>query len=98
MWKNIYVEGVTGSENGLILRDEEYADSCRITLEKCPKYFAITCGVYGAMAHTVFCDFENYENVYNAMKNELQDFIDRDTTEDEELQFYEDFTSKSELD
>ena len=98
MWKNIYVEGATGSENGLILRDEQYADSCRITLEKCPEYYAITCGVYGAMVHTVFCDFENYENVYYAMKNKLQDFIDRDTTEDEELQFYEDFTSKSEFD
>ena len=24
MWKNIYVEGAVGSENGLILEDEEY--------------------------------------------------------------------------
>ena len=94
MWKNLYVKGAIGSENGIVLEDEEYADSCRITLEKCPRYYAITCGVYGAMAHTVFCDFDNCKNIYNAMKSELQAFIDRDTTEDEEIRFYEEFTSR----
>lgn len=80
--------------NGLILEDEEYADSCRITLEKCPMYYAITCGVYGAMVHTVFCDLENYKNIYRAMKRELQEFIDGDMTEDEKIRFFEDFASK----
>ena len=93
MWENIYIEGAIGSENGLILEDEEYAGSCRITAEKCPHYFAITCGIYGAMVHTVFCG-ENYKKIYDAMKKELQEFIDRDTTADEELQFYHDFTTK----
>ncbi len=87
MWKNLYSEG------GIVLADEEYKESCRITLEKCPQYYAITCGVYGAMVHTAFCD-DNFQNVYNEMKRELQEFIDKDTSESEELDFYEHFTSK----
>lgn len=93
MWENIFVEGSVGSENGLILEDEVYADSCRITLEKCPKHYAITCGVYGAMVHTAYCG-ENYKEIYNSMKKELQEFIDRDTTADEEYQFYLYFANK----
>jgi len=52
MWDNIYQPYQTGSEGGLIIADEEYRDSCRITLEKCERYYAITCGVYGGMMHT----------------------------------------------
>ena len=55
MWDNIYQPDQTGSEGGLIISDEEYKDSCRITLEKCERYYAITCGVYGGMMHTAFC-------------------------------------------
>lgn len=33
MWDNIYQPDQTGSEGGLIISDEEYKDSCRITLE-----------------------------------------------------------------
>ena len=51
MWDNIYQPYQTGSEGGLIIADEEYRDSCRITLEKCERYYAITCGVYGGMMH-----------------------------------------------
>ena len=94
MWKNLYVENTLGSENGLILKDEEYADSCRVTLEKCKKYYAITCGVYGAMCHTAFCNADKYEKMYDAVKSDLQEFVDRKTTEEEELQFYHDFTNK----
>ena len=94
MWKNLYVNGALGSENGIILKDEEYRDSCRITLEQCNKYYAITCGVYGAMTHTAFCSAEDCEEVYNKMKVELQNFIDKDTTEDEECKFYESFVMK----
>ena len=93
MWENIYVEGTVGSEGGLILDDEEYAHSCRITVEKCLDCFTITCGVYGSMVHTVFCG-ENYKEIYDAMKKELQEFIDRDLTADERYKFYEDFTSR----
>lgn len=93
MWKTFSIGG-TGSEGGVILQDEEYKNACRITLEKCPKYYAITCGVYGAIVHTVFCGFDDYQQTYNSMKEELQRFIDSDTSDSENLQFYEDFTSK----
>lgn len=59
MWKN-YNYGATigrkGSENGTILKDEEYNDLCRITLEKCSRYYAVTCGIYGELVHTAFAD------------------------------------------
>ena len=93
MWKDLYEEGQTGSEGGIILADEEYKESCRITLEKCPQYYAVTCGVYGAMVHTAFCG-DNFQDVYDQMKMELQGFIDKDTSESEELDFYEYFTCK----
>ena len=94
MWKNLYVAKSIGSEGGIILADEEYKDACRITLEKCERYCAITCGVYGAMMHTAFSDFDHGEDKYDAMKQELQEFIDTNTTLEEELEFYRKFTAK----
>ncbi len=55
---------------------------------------AITCSVYGAMVHTVFCDAENSISVFEAMKRDLADFTDRTTTWSEECDFYDYFTSK----
>ena len=94
MWKDLYEPNSKGSENGLIIADEEYKNSCRITLEKCPKYYAITCGVSGAMFHTVFTDYEHHQKIYQAMKMDLQNFIDKETTEAEEFYFYDEFTTK----
>lgn len=94
MWKNLYVEGAVGSENGEILCDEEYKNACRITLEKCKQYYAITCGVYGCMVHTAFSDLSHYQAMYDGMKKELQEFIDKDTSADEENAFYREFTTK----
>jgi hypothetical protein len=95
MWEQLYfLPGATGSENGIMLKDEEYKGACRITLEKCPQYYAITCGVYGAMVHTTFPSESDYQDTYEAMKKELADFIDREATEDEEVDFYEYFTNK----
>ena len=93
MWKNFYDEGEIGNEGGIILADEEYKESCRITLEKCSLHYAITCGIYGAMVHTVYCG-DNFQNIYDEMKGELQKFIDKDTSESEELDFYMQFTSR----
>ena len=45
MWNSVLIPGETGSENGIIIADEEYKNVCRITLEKCERYYAITCGV-----------------------------------------------------
>jgi hypothetical protein len=94
MWNSVLISGETGSENGIIIADEEYKNACRITLEKCERYYAITCGVYGAMVHTVFTDSEHYKDMYDDMKSELQEFLDRDTSALEEEEFYEQFTEK----
>lgn len=94
MWDNIYQPDQIGSEGGLIVLDEEYKDYCRITLEKCERYYAITCGVYGGMMHTAFCNSAQYQETYNNMKKDLQEFIDKDTSGDEEIEFYDWFTSK----
>ena len=88
MWENINIDN---EEN--IIKDEVYKNSCRITLEKYPNRYEITCGVYGAMVHTVYCR-KNCMETYDEMKQELQDFIDRDTTEDEEYEFYDYFIKK----
>lgn len=94
MWKSIYEEGKTGSENGLIIIDEEYKGSCRITLEKCERYYAITCGIYGGMVHTALVNEDRYKEMYENMKQDLQEFIEKKTSYDEEIQFYENFASK----
>jgi len=46
------------------------------------------------MFHTVFRGLEDYQETYDAMKKELAEFMDRETTEDEEFDFYEYFTNK----
>jgi hypothetical protein len=65
--------GGTGPENGIILRDEEYSASARITLER-DGYtpFAITCGIYDRLVHTAFFATEQEANqAFEAMKGEL---------------------------
>ncbi|MCD8354240.1 MAG: hypothetical protein LUC47_08020 [Clostridiales bacterium] len=94
MWKDIRKDGDIGSEGGIVLLDEEYKDQCRITLERCRAYYAITCGVYGSMVHTAFCDEKEYQLKYERMKLDLQNFMDTDTTWDEELEFYDAFSEK----
>ena len=93
-WVSLHTAGTRGSEGGVILRDAEYAQSCRITLERCEQYDAVTCGIYGAMAHTAFADPANSLQMYLAMQQELQAFLERDTSPDEELAFYEQFCMK----
>ena len=46
--------GQSGSEDGIIIRDEIYARRARITLESETPIapFAITCGIFGWMVHT----------------------------------------------
>ena len=94
MWESLHEAGTVGSEGGIVSCDEEYKKSCRITLEKCKDYYAITCGIYGAMLHTAFADFENYQDVYNEMKIELQTFLDSEHTAKEEPDFYDYFCRK----
>ena len=44
--------------------------------------------------HTAFAGDSDYQEKYDAMKIELEKFIDTDTTSEEEYEFYEHFTSK----
>jgi hypothetical protein len=65
--------GKIGSENGVIVADEEYGAGARITLERVgyPPY-SITCGIYGWMAHTRFFATEQEAiEAFAAMKVEL---------------------------
>ena len=94
MWLSLSTIGCIGSENGEIIADEEYKNSCRITLEKCKRYCAITCGIYGGMVHTAFVDNDHCLEMYEAMKSDLQKFIDKEISYSEEFDFYCEFTSK----
>jgi hypothetical protein len=66
--------GKTGSEEGTVVRDEEYSLGARITLERDCRYppFAITCGIYGWMLHTRYFSSQfEAEGQYEAMKSAL---------------------------
>jgi hypothetical protein len=70
--------GQRGSENGIIVRDEEHGDGARITLERdghtAP--LAITCGIYGWMVHTRFFDTESEaQSEFESMRAELSRII-----------------------
>jgi hypothetical protein len=63
--------GQKGSEEGIILRDEEHPQEARITLERNTRTapFAITCGIYGCMMHTRFFSLESEATLqYEDMK------------------------------
>ncbi len=71
--------GTTGSEGGVILRDEECIDGARITLEQDTHMgvpFAITCGVYSWLVHVRFiADMPTAEDAYDKMKLGLEDVL-----------------------
>ena len=71
--------GRHGSENGVILRDEEHMDGARITLEQDGRIapVSITCGIYGRMVHTCsFAERERAESEYKGMKKGLSEVAD----------------------
>ncbi len=86
--------GKYGSENGVILKDQEFDSRCRITLEKCSRYYAITCGIYGSMVHTVLCSPEEADNLFDSMKSELGKFMSTETPVNKETDFYNYFCEK----
>ncbi len=66
--------GQPGSEQGIIVHDEEHPFGARITLERAAHVapFAITCGIYGWMMHTRFFSSEDEaEAQYGLMKAAL---------------------------
>jgi hypothetical protein len=69
--------GRKGSENGIIVSDEEHPDGARITLERSGrKDYTITCGIYGWMVHTRFFSNEvEARDAFEQMKDELTRII-----------------------
>jgi hypothetical protein len=70
--------GKLGSENGIIIRDEEHPDGARITLERDGKIapFSITCGIYGWMVHTRFFSTEDEaEQEFDKMQVSLDEIL-----------------------
>jgi hypothetical protein len=71
--------GTTGSEGGVILRDDEHPLGSRITLERggTTAPFAITCGIYGSMFHTTWASAQS-EGVtkYEAMRDRLTQMLE----------------------
>jgi len=78
--------GTTGSEGGVIVRDDEHDAGARITLEEATAIapFAITCGVYGVMVHTrYFGERVVAERAHDEMRAALVDLAtDALTAED----------------
>ena len=78
-YENGQTIGHTGSEGGIIQRDEDYAGASRITLEQgCLRApYAITCGVYGLLVHTRFlADDETALYAMDSMKTALAAIVD----------------------
>jgi hypothetical protein len=70
--------GTHGSEDGIILRDDEHPLGARITLERdgTTAPYAITCGIYGWMFHTRFLAEANAANLeFDAMKLGLEEIL-----------------------
>src|SRR4051812_23986281 len=66
--------GSRGSEEGVIVLDEEHDEGARVTLERdghtAP--WSITCGIYGSFMHTAFASSEEEgREKYSKMKSEL---------------------------
>lgn len=74
-----YSIGTTGSDGGLILRDEEHASGeARMTLEEDGSFapFSITCGIYGWLVHTRFFSEESEANEeFDRMKSDLDEIL-----------------------
>ncbi len=73
------LSAATGSEGGVVIRDEEHELGARITLERLgdPALFAITCGIYGWMMHARYLrDFDAAEHAFQAMKVALDGIIE----------------------
>ncbi|HXH69650.1 MAG TPA: hypothetical protein VNI60_04800 [Pyrinomonadaceae bacterium] len=81
-----YSIGTSGSDGGLILRDEEHQSGARITLEEDGSFasFSITCGIYGWMFHTrYFSEEAEAIEEFELMKVDLDEILKSFVTEDE---------------
>lgn len=66
--------GSKGSEDGIIVLDEEHINCARVTLERdgCTAPWTITCGIYGFFFHTAFASSETEGRMkYEHMREDL---------------------------
>ncbi|PKA81966.1 hypothetical protein ATE92_0089 [Ulvibacter sp. MAR_2010_11] len=79
--------GTTGSENGVIIRDEENTFGARITLEKEGSIapYSITIGIYGIMFHTDFyANLEQSDIAFNHFKTKIEKVIEHNSISENE--------------
>lgn len=88
--------GTKGSEDGVIIKDEEHNSGARITIEKevgnsIP--FAITCGIYGLFVHTVYCSDSEVMIKYESMKHDIDKLL-KELSNDNMSGLIDDFINK----
>tara|TARA_Y100000588_G_C14216496_1_gene909066 strand:+ start:1713 stop:2048 length:336 start_codon:yes stop_codon:yes gene_type:complete len=79
--------GTVGSESGEIIKDEEHLKGARLTLEKdsVNAPYTLTSGVYGCFFHTTHLStLEEGVSEFEAMKAEISEFFNKETSTDEE--------------
>lgn len=89
--------GIIGSENGEIIVDAEHSKGARLTLEKGGDIapYSITSGVYGSFFHTTYLStLEESVNEIEAMKAEISEFFNTETSSDEEHDWILEFVSR----
>ncbi|MGM8226954.1 hypothetical protein ACSV5M_10250 [Cellvibrio sp. ARAG 10.3] len=73
--------GTTGSEDGVIIRDEVHAEGARLTLESdgVTAPYSITSGVYGEFFHTTFLSSrDEAEKEFEAMRAEIDSYLNNE--------------------
>jgi hypothetical protein len=71
--------GSRGSEEGVIIQDQEHDAGARISLERDARVapFAITCGLYGWFFHTCFFSSQaEAETAFGEMKADMERMIE----------------------
>jgi hypothetical protein len=70
--------GTLGSEEGMIVLDEEHRSGARATLERGGRTapWSVTCGIYGGFLHTAFASSEaEVHRKYSDMKVDLEQIM-----------------------
>lgn len=81
-------------DDGRIIKVETYLCNLRISLEEMNIGCAVTVGVCEDFVHTAYLDSSEVPAKYEHMKNELSEFFDKDTVDNEEIKFYRQFADK----
>jgi len=79
--------GTRGSEQGVIIMDEEHTSGARVTLESGGRTapWSVTCGIYGGFLHTAFAASEPEGRAkYSNMKADLEQIL---AEEDKEARY-----------